>query len=113
MYPYLLYKKKRYASLAYTSPEGPPKLDVKGIALVRRDYCALVKDVSQEVLDALLRDRSTEKALAVASSGVLRLLQGEVPIDKLTITKVRRWGSSPAPSGAPCLRCAVVCCAEC
>lgn len=104
MYPYLLYKKKRYASFAYTSPEGPPKLDVKGIALVRRDYCALVKDVSQEILDALLRDRSTEKALAAASRGVLRLLRGEVPLDKLTITKVRRHGKPEAGGWRPCLR---------
>lgn len=70
-------------------------MDVKGIALVRRDFCPFVKDVSKEILDALLRSRSTEEAVAAASRGVLTLLRGEVPLEKLTITKAYRTDYKP------------------
>lgn len=95
MVPYLLYKKKRYASLAYTDPDAEPKRDVKGLALVRRDSCPLVKQTSEKILDALLHGRSTAKALAIAQEAAYDLLSGKVPIEQLTISKAFRSGYKP------------------
>ena len=49
--PFFLFSKKRYAALKYEDPNEPPEIDVKGIQLVRRDNCKLVKKVSKEVKD--------------------------------------------------------------
>ena len=41
---------KRYAGLMYSSsPDEADKIDAKGIQLVRRDNCPLVKEVSNKV----------------------------------------------------------------
>lgn len=52
--PFLLMQKKRYAGLLWTNPEKYDKIDCKGIETVRRDNCALVKDVVSTVLKKIL-----------------------------------------------------------
>ena len=49
MYPFLLFSKKRYACLYYEVPEKPKGIDCKGIQVVRRDNCPLVKDICNPV----------------------------------------------------------------
>merc|ERR1719240_2038876 len=60
--PYLLMNKKRYAGLYWTRPETYDKLDTKGIETVRRDNCALVRQVVDTVLNKILIDKSPEGA---------------------------------------------------
>ncbi len=79
-YPYLLMKKKRYAGmqhifcltflslahfcigLLWTKPDKYDKLDAKGIETVRRDNCALVKNVINTCLQKILIERDEEAA---------------------------------------------------
>jgi DNA polymerase delta subunit 1 len=61
--PYLLMAKKRYAGLLWTNTEKFDKIDAKGIETVRRDNCALVKDVVNTVLKKILVERSYEDAI--------------------------------------------------
>merc|ERR1719162_1267852 len=60
--PYLLLNKKRYAGLKWEGDKSLD-LDMKGIETVRRDWCALVRQVCERSLELLLRpDRSLEAA---------------------------------------------------
>jgi DNA polymerase delta subunit 1 len=96
MLPYLLFKKKRYASIRYTSPTDKGKLDVKGISLKRRDSCHYAKDVYQELLDIVLQDWATGpercvEALRAQLAGLFCNAQGnshgtDVPLDLFVIS---------------------------
>lgn len=74
----------------YTTPDKPSKIDMKGIQVVRRDNCPLVKDVSNDVLRAIMHDKSVEAALDVARHHVARVLSGALPVDKFVVSKSLR-----------------------
>jgi len=92
-YPMVLFAKKRYAAVKYvpgTDTVQRGSLDYKGISLVRRDSCKFVQDVSKEVLEKILFDRSPQGALEAAAASVKRLLDGDVPMEALTLTRALR-----------------------
>lgn len=74
----------------YTTPDRPSKIDMKGIQVVRRDSCQLVKDVSNDVLHAIMYDKSTEAALQAARRHVLGVLSGSLPVDRFVVSKALR-----------------------
>lgn len=74
----------------YTKPDAPDKIDTKGIQLVRRDSCPLVKEVSKSVLDAIMYDKNTAAALEAARSCVARVLRGEYGIEQFVVSKALR-----------------------
>ncbi|CAH0561401.1 unnamed protein product [Brassicogethes aeneus] len=86
-FPYLLINKKRYAGLYFTTPEKYDKMDCKGIETVRRDNCTLVVDVINTCLQKLLIDRDPDGAINYAKLVISDLLQNNVDISKLVITK--------------------------
>lgn len=94
------YSKKRYAGLMFTSPDKADYVDVKGLQLVRRDNAKLVKTVSQAILDALMYDKSSEKAIEIARTFVLRMLTGELDMDQFIISKSLR-GTYANPNSQP------------
>ena len=85
--PYLLFSKKRYAGLMYTDPKAPDYVDAKGIQLVRRDNCPFVKEVSRQALDSIMFNLDTETAFNLAREAAIKLLNYEVPIDQLVVSK--------------------------
>jgi DNA polymerase elongation subunit (family B) len=86
-FPYLLVKKKTYAGMKYEDdPSAPPNLDVKGLAVVRRDNCELVRDVMGKILHLTMQDRNPMAAYAAVENAVNDLIQGKVPISKLQIS---------------------------
>ena len=99
-FPYLLYSKKRYAGLMFTNPDKADYVDVKGLQLVRRDNAKLVKTASQAILDALMYDKSSEKAIEIARTFVLRMLTGELDMDQFIISKSLR-GTYVNPNSQP------------
>ena len=74
----------------FTAPDTPDYVDIKGLQLVRRDSCPLVKEVSTAILDRIMHERSAEKAVDEARACILRLLRGEVPLDKFIVSKTLR-----------------------
>jgi DNA polymerase delta subunit 1 len=76
----------------YESPESEGKQDAKGISLVRRDSCALVKEVSQSIVHALLVKKDANIAIATAHEHILRILKDQEPLEKFVITKALRSG---------------------
>merc|ERR1719161_1497547 len=85
--PYLLMNKKRYAGLYWTRPEKYDKLDTKGIETVRRDNCALVRQLVDTVLHKILIEKSIEGATNYVKSTLSDLLQNKVDLSLLVITK--------------------------
>ena len=89
--PYWIFMKKRYAALKYEGdPRAPPKMDVKGIAVVRRDNCALVRQVINAVLVSVLQGNDLPGALGVVRHALARLQRREVAMADLCITKALR-----------------------
>lgn len=74
----------------YTRPDAHDKIDVKGIQLVRRDSCPLVKDVSHAILDAVMFSKDVNAALEAAKTHVRTVLSGGCPTHKFVVSKALR-----------------------
>ena len=90
-YPYILYSKKRYAAKMWTQNKNGEMnmdcIDVKGLQLVRRDNIPFVREVSREILDIILESNNSEAAKELARNRALELINGEVPMEKLTLSQ--------------------------
>lgn len=60
--------------------------------LVRRDSVPLVKDVCTSIVDSILIKRDVMGARVEARKVVRDLLEGNIPIEKLTLSKALRTG---------------------
>lgn len=91
-WPYLLLKKKNYAGRKWTPKSLDPlvfkdEIDMKGIQAVRRDTVPFVADLSKTLLDALLIDKSADKALDLVRSCLRDVSLERLPLDKYIISK--------------------------
>eukprot|EP00762_Andalucia_godoyi_P003127 ANDGO_01026.mRNA.1 DNA polymerase delta catalytic subunit len=86
-FPFLLISKKRYAGLLWTKPDKYDKMDFKGLEVVRRDNCLLVRQVVDTVLRKILIERSPEGAKSYVKSIISDLLRNKMDISMLVITK--------------------------
>lgn len=85
-YPILLKGKKRYAGHKF-EPGLNPKLDVKGFECVRRDFAPIVSRTQKEVLIKLCKENDVQGAIDLARAVVVKLLNNQVPIEDLTMSK--------------------------
>ena len=89
--PYLLIRKKHYAGMKYEdNPSHVPTLDAKGLALVRRDNCQLVRTTMRDVLNATMRDANPTKAYEIVRDAIKQLVAGQVPTKDLEISNFLR-----------------------
>lgn len=95
-YPYLLMNKKRYAGLMWTKPDKYDYMDTKGLETVRRDNCALVREVIQTSLDTILIKQDVQGAINFVKSRISDLLQNKMDISQLVITKSLNKGAEYA-----------------
>lgn len=78
--------KKKYALI---DEEGGFK--IRGFETVRRDWCALAREVQNNVIEYILKDGSEEKALKYTKEIIQKLKNREVPKEKLIIkTQLKR-----------------------
>lgn len=98
--PLLMIGKKRYAGLKFESPTDKPKLDTKGLQLVRRDTVPLAREACAAVLDAFLHQGSVDAAMRCARDAVADLVFDRVPFDKLVLSKQLR-GAYKNPESQP------------
>jgi DNA polymerase, archaea type len=73
--------KKKYALLG---EDG--NIKIRGFELVRRDWSPIAKRTQQKVLEAILKDGSKEKAVAIVKDIITDLKAGNVPVTDLVIT---------------------------
>lgn len=62
----LLQAKKKYAAINLVEKDGKyiEKMEIKGLDMKRREYCALSKDISKRLLDEILSGDETEVSIA-------------------------------------------------
>ncbi|HQT45335.1 MAG TPA: DNA polymerase domain-containing protein, partial [Candidatus Micrarchaeota archaeon] len=78
--------KKKYALI-----DEKGRMKIRGFELVRRDWSKVAKETQSNVLNAILRDGSKEKAVAIVKDTVDRLRSGAVPLDELVVfTKLNK-----------------------
>ena len=88
MFPLILVAKKRYMYLEWTKPEKHNgEIEAKGVELVRRDNCGYVKETLDAVLTPIMFENNLKKGKEQAEIYIDRLLNGEVPIKKLILSK--------------------------
>jgi DNA polymerase delta subunit 1 len=104
MYPFILYSKKRYASLFWTNPLKCDHIDYKGIQVVRRDNCTFVRENSKQIFEYIFLndkvldysfdsvDELIETSKEFAREKIRKLINGEVPIKELLLSKSLRAG---------------------
>ena len=95
-YPFLLMNKKRYAGLMWTNQEKYDYMDTKGLETVRRDNCALVREVIQTSLDQILIEQNVQGAIDYVKTQISDLLQNKMDISRLVITKSLNKGAEYA-----------------
>lgn len=88
--PFILLSKKRYVGMLYEDNPHKGKLKYMGLSLKRRDSCDYLKDTYGGILNILMKDNDISKAIVFLENSVSQLVQGNVPMDKLMITKALR-----------------------
>lgn len=81
--------KKRYAAWSFL-PAGDgweDKIETKGIETVRRDWCGLVGKTVGRVLEIILKENDRKKAIKYFQGVTEKLLNNEIPVEDLVITK--------------------------
>ena len=87
--PFILLSKKRYVGMLYEDDPNNGYLKFMGLVLKRRDNCDLVKDVYGGILHHLMNG-DVNAAIQFLYDSLENLIQGNVPMDKLAITKALR-----------------------
>ena len=88
MYPLILVAKKRYMYLEWTNPKKHNgEIEAKGVELIRRDNCGYVKETLDSVLTPIMFQNNVQLGRAQAEIFIDRLLNCEVPIKKLILSK--------------------------
>ena len=88
--PFILLSKKRYVGMLYEEDPNKCKLKFMGLSLKRRDSCDYLKDTYGEILNILMKENNIEKSIEFLNKSLNDLVNGEVPMDKLAITKALR-----------------------
>jgi len=85
--PAIMLAKKRYAALAFESHTDKGKIDAKGIALVRRDFCNFQQHTYGAVLDVLLYRQDLDQALRVMGAQLQLLIDKKIAFDDLILSR--------------------------
>jgi len=88
--PFCLLSKKRYVGIKYETDPNKGKRNEMGIVLKRRDNAPIVKDVYGGVIDILMKECNVQKAIEYVNRCLQEMVDGQVAMDKLIITKSLR-----------------------
>jgi DNA polymerase elongation subunit (family B) len=90
--PFCLLSKKRYVGMLYETDPNKCKRKEMGIVLKRRDNAPIVKDIYGGIIDILMKEQNIQKAIDFLKTSLQNLVDENVTIDKLIITKSLRSG---------------------
>lgn len=88
--------KKKYALLSESG-----RIKIKGFELVRRDWSNVARETQKRVLEAILKEGSKEKAIAIVKDTVKELKDGNVKLRDLVIYTQLRKGIDKYDSKSP------------
>jgi len=87
---FLLLSKKRYAGWMFEKSqngEWKDRIDTKGIETVRREWCDLVGEVVEKVINMLLKQPDVNLVVNYVRDILQKLKHGQIPIEKLVMTR--------------------------
>ena len=88
---FILLSKKRYVGMLYEFNPNKGKLKFMGLPLKRRDSCDYLKDVYGGILTILMKEPdNVKKAIEFLNQSLQALVDGNVSMDKLALTKSLR-----------------------
>ncbi len=88
--PFILLSKKRYVGMLYEEDPNKGKMKYMGLSLKRRDSCDYLKDTYGGILNILMKENNLQKSIDYLNSSLTNLIDGNVSMDKLMITKALR-----------------------
>jgi DNA polymerase elongation subunit (family B) len=88
--PFILLSKKRYVGTLYETNPNKGKLKIMGLSIKRRDSCDYLKDTYGAILNILMKEANISKAVEFLDDSIKQLIDGNVSMDKLAITKALR-----------------------
>ena len=88
--PFILLSKKKYVGMLYETDINKGKLKYMGLSLKRRDSCDYLKDIYGGILNILMKENNIGNAIEFLNYSLNELIEGKVPMDKLTITRALR-----------------------
>jgi len=95
--PFILLSKKRYVGMLYETDPNKCKMKYMGLSIKRRDSCDYLKDTYGGLLNILMKEHNIEKSLQFLNNSLNQLIEGNVSMDKLSITKaLRGYYKNPA-----------------
>jgi DNA polymerase delta subunit 1 len=87
-YPYLLIGKKNYVGMKYEgSPTKEPKMDAKGIEIVRRDKIAILRNTLKDILYLSLQQKDYTGAYRLLEDMVQKFVTGSITVDDVLTSK--------------------------
>lgn len=89
-YPFVILSKKRYVGNLYEFDINKFKQKSMGIVLKRRDNANIVKYIYGGIIDIILNERDIQKATVFLKNALNDLMQGNIPLEELIITKTLR-----------------------
>lgn len=87
--PFILLTKKRYIGKKFSDLRDPFKLKEitkSGIAITRRDYCQVVKNCYNEVIDCIVNDSDTVKSVQVYKKYLDDIFNYKIDMDLLVVS---------------------------
>ena len=78
--------------MLYETDPNKGKRKEMGIVLKRRDNAPIVKDIYGGIIDILMKEQNIEKAVSFLRSSLRSLVNEDVPMEKLIISKSIRSG---------------------
>lgn len=88
--PFILLSKKRYVGILYEENPNNGHLKYMGLSLKRRDNCDYLKDTYGEIINILMKKHDIQPAIDYLNMSMNKLIDGDVNMDKLSITKSMR-----------------------
>ena len=88
--PFILLSKKRYVGMLYEDDPNKGYLKYMGLSLKRRDNCDYLKDTYGEIINILMKTQDVQSAIEYLNKSMNKLIEGDVSMDKLSITKSLR-----------------------
>lgn len=83
---FLILTKKRYAGWVF-DVSGKDYIEMKGIETIRRDWCPLVSEVLEKIINIILKENDIRKSVKIFQKVIEDLKQNSIPLEKLTVTK--------------------------